>query len=304
MLTQRCPVAACRKWVANGECEANPSYMFSNCAKSCNICTPRQAKGAPVVTQRKAVVREKPLSRLARRRTSPPPEDAHLEFAGKYVQRSEEEPLIIKPKIGRPVREPVKRPGSTHEDEDDERGELKIPEIKLRCTRYASWSAAQVKACMELAEAGIRYDPNVNDPDGNASAADLHAAAHLLLDRTHDVGRIVGEGLQRVHLTSADGRKVVARARSMGPLGELAAHIALWMSAHILPPVKVPPCLCGWLALLGASAEKRPNQAEWWSLAGMIAWTGALVLLLLCVLRSTRRRRFSRGKSHKYSRKD
>ena len=29
----------CAKWVENQECHTNPSFMLSNCAKSCGLCT-------------------------------------------------------------------------------------------------------------------------------------------------------------------------------------------------------------------------------------------------------------------------
>ena len=28
----------CKEWAERGECENNPSYMLSNCLKSCDIC--------------------------------------------------------------------------------------------------------------------------------------------------------------------------------------------------------------------------------------------------------------------------
>jgi len=42
---------------------------------------------------------------------------------------------------------------------------LIVPELKLRCTQFPTWSAAQVKKCMAFAEDGIEYDPSIFDSD-------------------------------------------------------------------------------------------------------------------------------------------
>jgi hypothetical protein len=76
---------------------------------------------------------------------------------------------------------------------------------------------------MTLAADGIEYDPLVDDPDAAAAAADLHASVHHMLGGSHDLGRLLGEGLSRAHLKDVASRKeqqVMAAAASLGAKGE------------------------------------------------------------------------------------
>lgn len=55
--------------------------------------------------------------------------------------------------------------GVTDEQSMESIDALIVPELKLRCTQFPTWSAAQVKKCMAFAEDGIEYDPSIFDSD-------------------------------------------------------------------------------------------------------------------------------------------
>jgi len=90
-----------------------------------------------------------------------------------------------------------------------------VNELKLRCTRFLSWKVDRIKRCLLMAEKGVTYDPDAYDP---ISSVDFHSEAHRLVGHTHDVGRILGQGLSGVHLRENAGRAQEA-ARSISLRG-------------------------------------------------------------------------------------
>lgn len=95
--------------------------------------------------------------------------------------------------------------------ESDELIGVTIPDLKLRCVRFPSWSAAQVQHCMKLAEKQILYDPGIDDPEGDSSA-DLHAQAHRIVDGSHNMAKVLGE------------RKAMIQKIPMGKQWERESH--------------------------------------------------------------------------------
>jgi len=104
--------------------------------------------------------------------------------------------------------------------DDKKSGTLLIPELKLRCTRFPKWSVAQVHRCMEMANAGTMYKGD----DEN-----LSSQAHHLLDKTHDVGRFLGEEFSKVHISDlgvagrAGVHSTAEAAKQLSPAGMLAS---------------------------------------------------------------------------------
>jgi hypothetical protein len=191
--------ARCGKWAAAGECEKNAGFMRSSCRVACGLCDEDERRRA-------AAMAAKP----------PPGEDAGAADTGDEPWQGEgeedfEEPDEDKEEIARAAALAAARaaapPAPTRTATEDEEGSgLRVPEIKLRCTRFPTWGAAQVARCMALAAQGMWYDPVIDDPEAARRAEELHASAHELLARGGAAGRAIGHELAaRVHHLG-DGR--------------------------------------------------------------------------------------------------
>jgi hypothetical protein len=58
---------------------------------------------------------------------------------------------------------------------------LIVPELKLRCTQFPTWTAAQVKKCMAFAEDGIEYDPSIFDSDDDEKIINAYSSQAKVL---------------------------------------------------------------------------------------------------------------------------
>lgn len=230
----------CTRWAREGECDKNAGYMITTCPLACKICKPRTVKGKkekgsgngdgaePVLNDSEdaGVVHGKVTEEEAEEiwkeneeERQQKLEDAESAEDDIDQQQKSEQQEVVRPENEEQAAPKLDVQEFTDGSDMDKNSGLYIPELKLRCTRFPRWNEEQVKRCMALAKGGVAYDPAIDDPEVNISAADLHAQAHRLIDRTQDVGRLLGEGLSNVRLGERAERATMAAQEAAHKVG-------------------------------------------------------------------------------------
>lgn len=139
--------------------------MFNTCRKACKACTPK----VKVVedSEDRGVILSEATKMIANHKV----EDG-LDVAMKNTNQNQ---------------------GAADGQSMESIDTLIVPELKLRCTQFPTWSAAQVKKCMAFAEDGIEYDPSIFDSDddeefssGYDSQAKVVSIDSLFVDSQHE----------------------------------------------------------------------------------------------------------------------
>ncbi|KAL4524683.1 hypothetical protein Ndes2526A_g06797 [Nannochloris sp. 'desiccata'] len=214
----------CGTWATAGECDINSGFMEQRCPKACGICTPRikagvvAKKAAPELDDQEAGGKLRDASEVQGSRIR----GQQLEDDDSGDETDPE--IVVSRRTGNKIKVDSTIGGSSH-DNIKKSGTLLVPELKLRCTRFPKWSVAKVRRCMEMANVGTVYE------GGNSGSDDenFSAQAHHLLDKTHDVGRFLGEEFSKVHISElgAAGRARVQStaeaAKQLSPASMLAS---------------------------------------------------------------------------------
>ncbi len=220
----------CGTWAEAGECTKNGGFMAQSCPKACGKCTPKtklvkkeeeKKQVAPVLDDREAAAATISEAEGSRNRGQQLEDDN---------SGDETDPEIVTARnTGGGQRynpkNKINSNGNGGGIVDSNKGALLIPELKLRCTRFPTWSVAQVRRCMEMANVGTVYEGGNSGGDGE----NLSAQAHHLLDKTKDAGRFLGEEFSKVHISElgAAGRARVQStaeaAKQLSPAGMLAS---------------------------------------------------------------------------------